>query len=163
MLAALFWSFLLPAVAVVVERWRLAPGGLLLVGGLALAGWVVAVDHADVDAPRVDTLFWLERVGAEHGRWATLDESEDEWTVGVLGDDRAVESAPPPLSQEVRLLTAPAPAAGLPGPDVRILRDDSTASGRRLELLIRSRRGASVLRAQEGYVRQTDMGKRFQA
>lgn len=140
---ALAWSLAaLPLWAVAGRRGGRA-ATVLLVAAVAAAGALILRDERSAERPGTDTLAWLQNADGE-ARWFSLDAAPDEWTVGLVGERAAL---PPALGLGGEVLTGPAPALGMPPPEAAVEQDEVREGRRRLAIRLRSRRGASVLRA----------------
>lgn len=122
-------------------RWSVT---LLLLGVAAIGGAVLGGGRGP-EHPAVDTL--LYGLDAESGEawWASLDEAPDDWTSSVLGESPERRELPVFARPGRELLTAPAAPGRLEGPIAERL-DDRRGVGREVELRLRSRRAAPVLR-----------------
>ena len=121
---------------------RLVPGAAAAVGALLLVGGVMnsAFDAAN---PRPENLVYI--VDSERGQayWASPRASVDEWTGQFL-----VQPAPRTLDEllgvggSTTLLTSPAPALQLPGPELVLRGEERDGDVRTLRLHLSSQRHA---------------------
>lgn len=118
----------------------------LAAAGVALLVWGVAAARPTPEQPAVNTLAYaLDSEGGE-AWWASFDSAVDSWTAETLGEGSESRVAPGAFAlADTEVWSAPAEAAPLTGPTVEML-SDSRAAGRRVEGVVRSTRGAPVLR-----------------
>jgi hypothetical protein len=124
---------------------RRLPLGLAALA-LATAGVALVIAVPSRERPGVDSLAYL--LGPEEGEasWLSFDARPDEWSSAALGDaPEAVEGAAGPV-RGVRWRAA-APALDLAAPEVEVVSERRNENGeRRLEVRLRSPRGAPVVR-----------------
>jgi hypothetical protein len=117
-------------------------------GGLLLLIVLGARTDFDSEHPRSDSLLYLLDADTGEARWVSFDQRPDAWTGHALGEDPSRSQLPAFLSRAARkALQREVPAAKLDGPSVSLVRAQENASGRYLELLLRSARGAGTLLA----------------
>jgi hypothetical protein len=123
-------------------RWALVPAAVVVV--LTAVG--LGVDRFDPAHPEAAHLSYVQVADAGSGTWVSTDASPHPWTARHASD-AAGGAATPPLPYRTRARwTGPAPAAGLPAPEVSVLevRPDGPAATV-AQLQVRSARDAEVL------------------
>jgi hypothetical protein len=116
---------------------------MLSAAAVAMLAWVFVVARPTAERPAVNTLAYALDSETGEAWWASFDQIADDWTAEKVGE---LQQAPSAFSLgDTEVLLGPADAAALTGPTLETL-SDSRAAGRRVEGLVRSTRGASVLR-----------------
>jgi len=117
--------------------------GLLVLAGLVLAGIGGGTASFSPDLPQPTSVYYMLDADAGEAWWMTLDTPPEPWTAGFVPADHGERSFPRFLegvSQE--LASVPAPVLPVEPPRVEVVSDQVGDEGRRLELLLSSRRRA---------------------
>jgi hypothetical protein len=129
------------------KRWLL-PGSLVVIAlGLIIAGSLQS--DVNTNRPTQDNLFYGLDANSGKAVWGSADPTPDSWTSQFLvsGLSRGPLSEFFPLSTR-RFLQSPAPAAELPGSDVKLLEESAKDKLRVVRLLVTSSRRASIVSLQ---------------
>jgi hypothetical protein len=152
LVAALPMTSLLPHLRAVQPAGRIRLSAGLAAAGLGLAVAALGVAGAGEEQPRVDSLFYLLDADSESARWLSFESEVDSWTASRLGDrPKSVSLNLPGLSRRgasATLVAAEAPVWELAPPALEVLPGGPAENGseRRVEIRVRSSRGAAILR-----------------
>lgn len=119
---------------------------VVLAAGLAGFGWAAMEAGPAPTHPGSDSLVYAMDAGSGEAFWASYDAAPDDWTRQVLGDQPRRRTLPGVFHDDLELMTAPAEALTLPGPEIALMSSETLeGGGRRVVLLIRSARAAPVM------------------
>jgi len=140
-------SPLLPQLAVLGRRLGVSwSGGLVLVGGLALA-WIGFSSKQDRETPRANNILYVAETGEQQAAWWSFDREVDAWTSELLEEEGGLRTLPEilPLSRGAQALSGPAPWLEFMPPAAMVTRDERADGGRQVEVEVRSERGAETI------------------
>jgi hypothetical protein len=126
------------------RRWML-PGVALLLGFvfIALGSFTAGFNEGH---PKEADIFYALDTDTNRAVWASSDEGIDDWMSQFLSTTAKRAALPEFLPLTARtFLQAQAPAAQLPGPEVKVLDDNTSEGARTLRLHLGSLRQASVI------------------
>jgi len=121
------------------RRWAAAPAALA--GFLAIAGVAtgLAVDRFDAEHPAPAQLMYALDADTGQARWVSAEADPGEWTSRYVGG-REDLSGPFPVFGDESLATGPAPATGLPAPNLTVTSDTSAGGRRTMTVRVAPRR-----------------------
>lgn len=141
-------------------RWLLP--ALVLAAGLGTFGWAALSAGPSPSSPRSDSLVYALDGGTGEAFWASYDRSPDDWTRRLLGNEPSRRVVPEFFDGDLELMTAPAEALPLAGPEITLVASEALEDGsRRVTMTIRSVREAPVMEVSispEGELRRAFVG-----
>lgn len=119
---------------------------VVLAAGLVGFGWAAMEAGPAPTHPGADSLVYALDARDDEALWASYDDAPDDWTRQVLGDQPGRRTLPGFFHDDLELMTAPAEAVEVSGPEITLTSSGALQDGgRRMTLHIRSVRAAPVM------------------